>query len=70
MNTKVTVSNTPKVITVAAAGGAGSRLSSLTDVNLNSAGDGAVLQYDLATQTWVARNILENDGLTINAGFY
>jgi len=42
----------------------------LTDVNLNSAGDGAVLQYDLATQTWVARNILENDGLTINAGFY
>jgi len=69
MNTKVTVSNTPKVITVAAGSGSG-RLSSLTDVNLNSAGDGAVLQYDLATQTWVARNILENDGLTINAGFY
>jgi len=69
MNTKVTVSNTPKVITVNSSGGSG-RLSSLTDVNLNSAGDGAVLQYDLATQTWVARNILENDGLTINAGFY
>ncbi len=69
MNTKVTVSNTPKVITVAAGIGSG-RLSSLTDVNLNSSGDGAVLQYDLATQTWVARNILENDGLTINAGYY
>ena len=70
MNTKVTVSNTPKVITVAASGGSAGRLSSLTDVNLGSAGDGAVLQYDLATQQWVARNILENDGLTINAGFY
>ena len=70
MNTKVTVSNTPKVITVAASGGASGRLSALTDVNLTSAGDGAVLQYDLATQTWVASNILENDGLTINAGFY
>ena len=70
MNTKVTVSNTPKVITVAASGGASGRLSSLTDVNLASAGDGAVLQYDLATQTWVARNILEDDGLTINAGLY
>ena len=40
MNTKVTVSNTPKVITVASGGSAG-RLSSLTDVNLGSHGDGA-----------------------------
>lgn len=69
MRTKVTVSNTPKVITVNTSG-AGGTLSSLNDVNLNNAGDGAVLQYDLATQTWVARNVLENPGLTINAGFY
>tara|TARA_B100001113_G_scaffold289618_1_gene245570 strand:- start:495 stop:707 length:213 start_codon:yes stop_codon:yes gene_type:complete len=70
MNTKVTVRNTPQVITVAASAGASGRLASLTDVNLTSAADGAVLQYDVTTQTWVARNILENSGLTINAGFY
>ena len=70
MNTKVTVRNTPQVITVAASAGASGSLSTLTDVNLSSAGDGAVLQYDVTTQTWIARNILENSGLTINAGCY
>lgn len=66
MNTKVTVSRVPQVITVNSAGAG--RLSGLTDVNMNSASDGAVLQYDAASQTWIAENILEKSGLQINCG--
>lgn len=66
MNTKVTVSRVPQVITVNSAGGG--RLSGLTDVNMNSASDGAVLQYDAASQTWIAENVLDKSGLQINCG--
>lgn len=65
MKTKVTVSNRPQVITVST----GSiPLSKLSDVNFNNASDGAVLQYDAATNTWIAENILEKSGLQINCG--
>ncbi len=67
MNTKVTVSRVPQVITVNTAGGSG-RLSSLSDVNMSSASDGAVLQYDAASQSWIAENVLEKSGLQINCG--
>jgi hypothetical protein len=67
MNTKVTVSRVPQVITVNTAGGS-SRLSGLSDVNMNGASDGAVLQYDAATQSWIAENVLEKSGLQINCG--
>ena len=40
MNTKVTVSNRPKVLTVSSAGVTG--LGNLTDVNVSGATDGAV----------------------------
>jgi hypothetical protein len=66
MNTKVTVSRVPQVITVNTAGGG--RLSGLNDVNMNGASDGAVLQYDAVTNSWVAENILEKSGLQINCG--
>lgn len=65
MNTKVTVSRVPQVITVNAGG---SRLSNMNDVNMNGASDGAVLQYDAASQSWIAENILEKSGLQINCG--
>lgn len=69
MRTKVTVSNRPQVITVAAGSGS-TTLAGLSDVDMSAAGQGAVLQYDQSSQTWVARNVLEDSGLTINAGFY
>ena len=79
MNTKVTVSNNnlknsvtvsrvPQVITVNTGAGSGSRLSNMNDVNMNGASDGAVLQYDAASQSWIAENILEKSGLQINCG--
>jgi len=66
MNTKVTVSRVPQVITVNTAGGG--RLSGLTDVNMTGASDGALLQYDAASGSWIAQNILEKSGLQINCG--
>lgn len=67
MKTKVTVSRVPQVITVNAAG-QGGRLSGLTDVNTSSVTDGGLLQYDAATQSWIAKNILDKSGLQINCG--
>ena len=66
MNTKVTVSNQPQVIKVTSGGT--STLSNLSDVNFNNATDGAVLQYDQASNTWIAENVLEKSGLKINGG--
>ena len=66
MKTKVTVSNRPQVITVSAGGA--STLSNLNDVNFNSATDGAVLQYDAASNTWIAENVLQKSGLQVNCG--
>ena len=66
MKTKVTVSNKPQVITVNSGGV--NTLTNLSDVNLNNATDGAVLQYDAATNTWIAENVLEKSGLQINCG--
>lgn len=66
MNTKVTVSNRPQVITVSS--GSVTTLSNLSDVNFNNATDGAVLQYDAASNTWIAENVLEKSGLQINCG--
>lgn len=65
MRTKVTVSNRPQVITVTSGN---TPLSNLSDVNFNNATDGAVLQYDAATNTWIAENVLEKSGLQINCG--
>jgi len=66
MKTKVTVSNRPQVITVSS--GSVTTLSNLSDVNFNNATDGAVLQYDAASNTWIAENVLEKSGLQINCG--
>ena len=66
MKTKVTVSNRPQVITVSS--GSVTTLANLSDVNFNIATDGAVLQYDAATNTWIAENVLEKSGLQINCG--
>lgn len=66
MNTKVTVSNQPQVIKVTSGGV--NTLSNLSDVNFNNATDGAVLQYDAVSNTWIAENILEKSGLQINCG--
>ena len=63
----VTVSNRPQVITVNTKSVSES-LSNLFDVNLNNATDGAVLQYDVASNTWIAENALEKSGLQINCG--
>ncbi len=67
MKTKVTVSNQPQVIKVTG-GGANLSVGNLSDVNLNNATDGAVLQYDATSNTWIAENILEKSGLQINCG--
>jgi len=66
MRTKVTVSNRPQVITVNS--GSVTTLSNLSDVDFNNATDGAVLQYDAASNTWIAENVLEKSGLQINCG--
>lgn len=66
MKTKVTVSNRPQVITVSS--GSVTTLSNLSDVNFNNATDGAVLQYDAASNSWIAENVLEKSGLQINCG--
>lgn len=66
MNTKVTISNQPQVLKVTSGGT--STLSNLSDVNFNNATDGAVLQYDQASNTWIAENVLEKSGLKINGG--
>lgn len=66
MKTKVTISNKPQVITVTSGGV--NTLTNLSDVNFNNATDGAVLQYDAATNTWIAENVLEKSGLQINCG--
>lgn len=65
---KSTVSNQPQVITVSS--GAKQKLSSLNDVDITTAQNGALLQYNSNTETWVASNIIENSGLTINCGNY
>lgn len=66
MNTKVTVSNQPQVIKVTSGGV--NTLTNLSDVNFNNATDGALLQYDAASNTWIAGNVIEKSGLKINGG--
>ena len=66
MNTKVTISNRPQVLTVSSAGVTG--LGNLTDVNVSGATDGAVLQYDAISASWKAENVVEKAGLTITGG--
>lgn len=68
MKTRVTVSNQPQVITVSTS--AAQKMSSLGDVDALNAQHGALLQYDATTNTWVASNIIERNGLTINCGNY
>lgn len=68
MKARVTVSNQPQVITVAA--NAAQRISSLSDVDALNAQHGALLQYDATVGAWVASNIIERNGLTINCGNY
>jgi len=66
MRTKVTVSNRPQVITVNS--GSVTTLSNLSDVDFNNATDGALLQYDAASNSWIADNVLDKTGLQINCG--
>lgn len=66
MNTKVTISNRPQVLTVSSAGV--STLGSLTDVNTTGATDGAMLQYDAISASWKAVNEMEKSGLIITGG--
>ena len=66
MNTKVTISNRPQVLTVSSAGV--STLGSLTDVNTTGATDGAILQYDAISASWKAENVVEKAGRTITGG--
>mgnify|MGYP000456853459 CR=1 FL=1 len=40
------------------------------DVDALNAQSGALLQYNSTTNTWVASNIIEQPGLTINCGNY
>ncbi len=68
MKTKVTVSNQPQVITVST--NTAQQLSSLNDVDALNAQHGALLQYDATVGAWVASNIIERNGLTINCGNY
>lgn len=68
MKTTVTVSNQPQVITIAA--NAAQKLSTLNDVDALNAQHGALLQYDATLGAWVASNIIERNGLTINCGNY
>lgn len=67
MRAKVTVSNQPQVIKVGG-GSAGQNISSLNDVDAFNPLNGALLQYDASSETWVASNIIERTGLTINCG--
>jgi len=64
MNTRVTVSNQPQVIKVTSGL---LRLRNLSDMNFNNATDGAILQYDAASNTWIAENVLRS-GLSVNCG--
>lgn len=68
-NVKVTVANTPKVITVSS--GNVNSLSKLTDVSVPDGGvpDAALLQYDATTGSWTSTNIIDR-GITINCGSY
>ena len=66
MKTKVTISNKPQVITVNSGGV--NTLTNLSDVNFNNATDGAVLQYDEATNTWIAENVLEKSAFKLIGG--
>jgi hypothetical protein len=66
-HSKVTVSNQPQVITVAA--NAAQRLSSLSDV-VGTPQNGSLLQYDADSDSWVVSNIIERPGLIINCGNY
>ena len=65
---KTAVSNQPQVITIAA--NAAQQISSLSDVDALNAQHGALLQYDATVGAWVASNIIERNGLTINCGNY
>ncbi len=65
MNTRVTVSNQPQVIKVTSVM---MKLQYLSDVNVNNATDGALLQYDAASNTWIAENVLQKSGLSVNCG--
>lgn len=65
-----TVSNQPQVITVSSGLGSGQKLSSLNDIDMTNAQNGALLQYDSTTETWVASNIIDKSGLIINCGNY
>lgn len=68
MKTKVTVSNQPQVITVST--NSAVKLSSLSDTDAKNPIHGALLQYDSNLNAWVASNIIEKPGLTINCGNY
>ncbi len=66
-HSKVTVSNQPQIITVAA--NAAQKISSLGDVT-GTPLNGALLQYDAASDNWVVSNTIERPGLIINCGNY
>jgi hypothetical protein len=65
---KSTVSNQPQVITISS--NSGQHFSSLSDIDITNAQNGALLQYDATTGVWVASNVIERTGLVINCGNY
>jgi hypothetical protein len=69
MKTKVTVSNQPRIVTYASTSTV-RELALIGDVVAVNPPDGALLQYDALTKTWVATSTLDQSGLTINCGNY
>ena len=73
--------NTSQVVRVTVPGPKGdtgistASLADLTDVNASSLANGAVLQYEASSSTWITKNTLGQDApsatiLTINCGNY
>jgi hypothetical protein len=48
------------------------RLNSLTDVNVSTLNDGALLQYDNSSKKWTSRNdiLTESGNLILNGGTF
>lgn len=66
-----TTSAGPKQVSVTVPS-ASTRLNSLTDVNVSTLNDGALLQYDNSSKKWVSRNdiLTESGNLILNGGTF
>ena len=66
-----TTSAGPKQVSVTVPS-ASTRLNSLTDVNVSTLNDGALLQYDNGSKKWTSRNdiLTESGNLILNGGTF